>query len=575
MQSCDICRKRKVKCDRRTPCARCTRLRQPCTYTDILRKKGPKFVHSYPTIYTSTPTGLSTSTSTSTGTLASVSASASGSHETLPQLPMNATIEGLVREHGEFRRFDSGSGSGSGASAASGSDFDDELDLDLDLDLDLEFGEIPPEQRVQLQQEFGLGLNLHRSGGPGGGAVMGMEHTLALFVETLYPLYPVVDPRELRFGIHFEGAYGASRYALFCSICAAVHAHMVSKSPQNSDLEDGHGNGEQHRDICEQYLHAALQAREQPDSRHHNIQQPPQTCDIREQDREEIFIPFFLFLTYWNLRRIGHAWWYLRESIALLISHRLHRQDEYRDLDVREAEAREMIFWSLFIAERTFCLLHDKPITLRPWIDLPQLSDTSDPKIISEFTRQAALFRDLQVDLSGCRTAAGFVTPVTLSLATEEAHGHDDFNTGTGVSLPLPLAIQRLEYFVTREWLRAKVWRLGIPGTPQEKQSCEFVASRENTHWRLEEPMSFARTVLGHLQELLPFLQDCWSGILDQKLCDICECLCDIQPVMQTRLSEVVRGDFEQILRGLLDVLGPLRGRSAYLVDDALGKFSD
>ncbi|KAL4797918.1 hypothetical protein BDV19DRAFT_386956 [Aspergillus venezuelensis] len=401
MQSCDICRKRKVKCDRRTPCARCTRLRQPCTYTDILRKKGPKFVHSYPTIYTSTPAGLSTSasTSTSTGTLASVSASASGSSEALVQLPVNATIEGLIKEHREFRGFESGSGSGSGMSAASGSgsgsDFDDELelDLDLDLDLDLEFGDVPREQRVRIQQDFGFGLNTQRSDGVGGGTFVGMEGELSLFVETLYPLYPVVDPQELRFEIHFEGVYGASRYALFCSISAAVHAHLASKSSEASETDNEHGNGGRHRDICEQYLHAALQAREQSDS-------------------------------------------------------------------------------------RTFCFLHDKPITLRPWVTLPQLPNTPDKKLIAGFTRQATLFRNLQVDLSGRHTASRFATPVTLSLATEEANGHghghehDDFNpnASAGVPLPLPLAIQNLEYSVTREWLRAKVWRLGIPGAPQEQE---------------------------------------------------------------------------------------------------------
>ncbi|KAL4944191.1 hypothetical protein BDV06DRAFT_233784 [Aspergillus oleicola] len=560
MQSCDICRKRKVKCNRRTPCARCTRLSQPCTYTDILRKKGPKFVHSYPSIYTSTPISLSTSTSTSasTGTLAS----ASGSSEALTHIPMNANIEALIR-HADFQGFDSGSGSGT--SAASASDFDDELDLDLDLDLDFEFGEIPPDQRLQLEQGHGPQPTSGVTQDLGNGNAMRMEHTMSLYTETLYPLYPVVDIQEIRFGVQFNNGYGATRYALLCSICAAVHAHLASKEAENCDLEPEHSNGNEHRNTCEQYLHAALQAREQGDARHHNC----------HQHSQNIIIPFFLFLTYWNLGRVRHAWWYLRESVALLISGRLHREDEYRKLEVPEAEAKRFVFWSIFVAERTFCLLRDKPITLRPWISLPHLSSTQHQEILSGFIRQATLFRDLHVDLSGCRTAAGFATPVTFNLATEEAHGHDGFNPNTGLSLPLPLAIQRLEYSVTREWLQAKVWRLGIPGAPQEKQSSEFVASKENGHWRLEEPLHIIKAALGILREYSPFLQSCWSGILDQKLCDICECLCDVQPVMQTRLSGVAAVDLEQILRGLLEVLGTLEGRSAYLVVDALGKFSE
>lgn len=95
------------------------------------------------------------------------------------------------------------------------------------------------------------------------------------------------------------------------------------------------------------------------------------------------------------------------------------------------------------------------------------------------------------------------MTPITLSLATPETHGHKDAEAG--------IPSQRVELSVTREWLRAKIWKLGIPG---QRSSSEFVASKENPHWQFDEPLSIGRDILGELQGLSSVLQDNWSGIL-------------------------------------------------------------
>ncbi|KAL4787948.1 hypothetical protein BJX76DRAFT_345235 [Aspergillus varians] len=559
MQSCDICRKRKVKCDRRAPCARCRRLRQPCTYTDILRKKGPKFVHSYPRIYTSMPY---TNTPTSSETLAS--GSISNSNSALPLLS-RGELEELDLEMGMGMEYmDAGVGAGAHGTGTT-SEIDEELGgQDLGLDLGLNFEDISPAQ--QLQQGLGLdnldldpGLRAHahaHSYGWGeGDSSFGMNDTISLYVETLYPLFPVVDPREIqlgfRFGHGYSLAYGSSRYALPFSLCAAVHAHLAL-SLSSSEQELGYEHG--HERACERYLHDALQARaqcENPQIQYHSRHLLENSYD---RERNKILSSFFLFLTYWSLRRERRAWWYLRECIALLLSSRMHREDEYRELEPRETESRRIVFWAVFVAERTFCLLHDKPITLRPWIYLPSVSD--DEGVFPGFIRLLTLYLGVRVDLSGCWTAAGFVTPVTLSLATPAAHAHDDMDAG--------LPIQRLDLAITREWLRAKIWKLGIPG---QRSSLEFVASKENEHWRFDEPLSIGKATLGVLRGSSEVLRANWSRILDQKLCDIGECLCDIQPVMQTRRAG--ESDLDQILQGLLEVLSMVKGRSAYLLRHA------
>ncbi|OQD74723.1 hypothetical protein PENANT_c168G05363 [Penicillium antarcticum] len=46
-QACDNCRRRKIKCSRDLPCDKCQRLLLSCSYSDVLRRKGPKFRTSY------------------------------------------------------------------------------------------------------------------------------------------------------------------------------------------------------------------------------------------------------------------------------------------------------------------------------------------------------------------------------------------------------------------------------------------------------------------------------------------------------------------------------------------------
>ncbi|KAL4871082.1 hypothetical protein BDV12DRAFT_206925 [Aspergillus spectabilis] len=510
MQSCDICRKRKVRCDRRTPCARCRRLRQPCSYTDILRKKGPKFVHNYPSIYTSTPTSASAS-----GSGVSLRVYEREARSGIGEVDGMSGFEGM----GGISGIVTASGSGTGTGSEVGSELELEVEVDMGMDFD---GRISP---IQTQSQ---------------GPILDGD-ILSLYEESLYPLFPIVDLHEIRLGFQFGYNHGSTRYAMLCSISAAVHAHLASSSPEDEN---------EHEMACERFLRDAIHTRAQFDISvlhpHARGNDNGITCD-----REKMLSSFFLFMAYWYLRRERHAWWYLRECIALLFSSRLHREDEYRRIEPREAECRRMIFWGVFVTERIFCLLHDKPITLRPWIELPSLLNAlDDDSITSGFMRLVTLFRGVDVDLSGCWTAAGFMTPVTLSLATAFPAEYDDINAG--------LPIQRFDLAITREWLRAKMWKLGIP---QGRSSSEFVASNENAHWRLDEPLFIGKAILGILQSLSDVLGDGWSGILDQKLCDICECLYDIQPVMQTR-GRAGGFDLDQILRGLLEVLSGFRGRS-------------
>ncbi|KAL2864530.1 Zn(II)2Cys6 transcription factor [Aspergillus lucknowensis] len=503
MQACDICRKRKVKCDRHAPCSRCRRLRQQCTYTDILRKKGPKFVHRYPRICTPSVAYISTIAT-----------------ETQPpvyigtELAMNGFQSGVMHT-AMGTETETGTGAGDGS---------EELGLDLGL------------RSI---------TSVHHVRGPAQEDVLG---DLALYVKTQYPLLPVVDIRELR--LHPHSGRNPPKDAFLYSLRAAVRAHSslsLASSPSTSE----------HERACDRLLRGALLARAHCDV----SQVQSRSAHDAEDNRYKLLSSFFLFMTYWNLQREKNAWWYLRECVALLLSSRMHCEDEYRSLEPRETEYKRRVFWGVFIAERTFCLLYDKPITLRPWIEPPTLAGFFDQKgILPGFVRLVTLFRGVDVDLSGSWTAVGFVTPIALTLVTSPAADNDDDIEG-GVS------IQALNFAITREWLRAKIWKLGIP----RRRSSEFVASRANSIWRLDEPLFAGRAILEVLRSSQGVLEEAWCGILDQKLYDVCECLCDILPAMQAR-GQSEETEFDQVLRGLLEVLSVFPGRSASLLSHAYAR---
>ncbi|KAL4903171.1 hypothetical protein BDW74DRAFT_156762 [Aspergillus multicolor] len=510
------------------------------------------------------------------------------------------------------------SGSGTGTTSE-----DDELDLDLDF----EFDEISQAQQVQFQRAVDLGARMSLGFGMASGSSrrmeadvdlgVNMEESVSLYTEKLHSLLPVMDLGEVRRLLRFdEGSrsqkygygYDSTRYALVCSLCAATHAHLLSclgTSSDSSPAQTGHHLG--HEQACQRYLQSALQARGQSDYPSINLDSQQAECSNDRDNpiaRDKILTSFFLFTAYWNLNRERHAWWYLRECITLLLSARLHREDEYRKIEMHEAERRRLVFWGVFVAERTFCLLHNKPITLRPWIAPPglpsPLEEEESISAIPSFVGLVTLFRGLSVDLSGCWTAAGFVTPISLDLGLDVAtaaavtaassgamaHGHDYDDMGLEKEIGPGIPMQRLNHAITREWLRAKVWKLGISGPGQQQATPvpprEFVAAtgtgNGQAQWRLEEPLLIGEAILGALRRAggEEALRDNWSGILDAKLCDICECLCDIRPVMQTRaIPRVGAGDVQidvdQVQRGLLRILARLGGRSAYLLTSSVG----
>ncbi|KAL3442782.1 hypothetical protein BJX65DRAFT_312549 [Aspergillus insuetus] len=344
--------------------------------------------------------------------------------------------------------------------------------------------------------------------------------TLSVYIQRLYlsmPIFDVVDVQQNL--LQMPPNLPARRHALLLAIKAAAHAY----SRFSADHEEEYNK---------RILTDAIRASKQYDV-------------VEQEDNyslEGLLGSFFLFIACWNSNNQTSAWWYLRESIGLALARRLNQQVEYQKFTAQEGERKRRIFWTLIVAERTFCLMHDKPIMLQTNIVVPcSLSPRNGP--VSGLVCCATLFQRLVFDSSGCWTAGGFVTPITL-----RDYGDDEILSLDYQLVGHLLGIQRLEYLITLDWLRAKMWKLG---SPQLLSSSEFIASNGNPPWQLGQPLVIGSHVLEALQSSIDVLAFALSPVLDQKLHTICACIYEILPIMQT----IRPGVSGAILRGIWEAL--------------------
>lgn len=302
-QACDNCRRRKIKCSRELPCDKCQRLLLSCSYSDVLRRKGPKFRTLYPLapihplanqnenaqkqIYTEAAYGLSSPTS---------SAFAVNDAQYVPHDPLDYLSQLPPPE------------------LVSSPD-------STESTVESANGRLLPHARRLSPQILLAHVNV--------------------YLKYLFPIMPVVRGEELRLDSQRPEWLSPRRYAFLASLCAATHIQLkldgatpVPEHVRLQSLGDGHSlvSGEK-------LLFEAERAR--------------QECDVVEDiSIETLLTSFFLFASYGNMDKQNHAWFYLCQAISMAFTLGLQRESTYAGFDVEEAEERRRVFWLLFITER-------------------------------------------------------------------------------------------------------------------------------------------------------------------------------------------------------------------------------
>ena len=80
---------------------------------------------------------------------------------------------------------------------------------------------------------------------------------------------------------------------------------------------------------------------------------------------------FWLSTSFFEINQSRKSWFYLREALTLAIDLRLHQDASYNGLPAEEVLCRQRVFWILFVTERSFAILRNKPLTLRKTPSLP------------------------------------------------------------------------------------------------------------------------------------------------------------------------------------------------------------
>ncbi|KAM0327499.1 hypothetical protein ACHAQA_005787 [Verticillium albo-atrum] len=196
---------------------------------------------------------------------------------------------------------------------------------------------------------------------------------------------------------------------------------------------------------------------------------------------------FFLYAVFFCMDKDNAAWYYLRESITILQTLRLHEEVTYDNADdpLFATYGRRM-FWVLFITERAYALQRNRPITLQDTLRLPLIdSSCSDAEILLGFLDLVALFRHFDADFIATWNSATQSDAADLErLSTLQSLLK---YTLPNVSNYSP--IQQADLLVSRQWLKIIVWKLCV------SRSILSIANSEDV-MSLHYPATIARDVV-------------------------------------------------------------------------------
>ncbi|GMG34890.1 unnamed protein product [Aspergillus oryzae var. brunneus] len=321
-QACDNCRRRKIKCSRELPCDKCQRLLLSCSYSDVLRRKGPKFRTLYP--------------------LAPI--------HPLASRPRPLTKEWLPPNPGACHLASPTSPPSTVADAQY-----------LHPDFSESFTRLPPPDLVSSPDSTNSLFDSSTIGALPAPRRLSTPNLLAhvnVFLKYLFPIMPVVRQDQLQQDCHQPERLSPQRYAFIAALCAATHIQLkldgAAPGPEAASARaslDGHPmlSGEE-------LLAEAVRARKE-----YNV--------VDEINMENLLTSFFLFAAYGNLDRQDQAWFYLCQTTSMVFTLGLQRESTYSKLSVEEAEEKRRVLCS------------DDPILAYGFINLINVFEKLSPNL--------------------------------------------------------------------------------------------------------------------------------------------------------------------------------------------------
>ncbi|KAL4937205.1 hypothetical protein BDV06DRAFT_78298 [Aspergillus oleicola] len=515
-QACDNCRRRKIKCSRELPCDKCQRLLLSCSYSDVLRRKGPKFRTLYP--------------------LAPIHPLVARQRQLLQCEPQRFPAEGEW-----FADPTSYPMEGSPASPP----FTTEEPQYLAPELRQPYGQLP----LELSSPDSL-----KSISESPTAVLFPSPRILtpsvllahvnVYLKYMFPIMPVVQREELQQDCHQPERLSPQRYAFLASLCAATHIQLkldgATPVADTSHLQTGVDGGLM---SGEELLAEAVRARKD--------------CDpIEDMNIESLLTSFFLFASYGNLDRQDYAWFYLCQATSMVFTLGLHREPTYSELPIEEAEQRRRVFWLLFITERGYALQQAKPVMLRNSIHKPQVLCSDDPILAYGFINLINVFESLSVNLYDWISAGGRDGPSDMPPTSAI-----QASLSKPISLEGVSEIQKVDILITQQWLQAMMWKLSMARASQP-------GSRNETVLPFHLPVLVGKAVLSVIAEASQGAVDAHGIGMEQKLFDLGVSVADVSRSLSTKAANNLAEstvDPRELLWGILSTLSRIRGSQSYL----------
>jgi hypothetical protein len=251
-------------------------------------------------------------------------------------------------------------------------------------------------------------------------------------------------------------------------------------------------------------------------------------CNLAEhQSLTHTQTSFFLFSAFFCMGKDNAAWFYLRESITMLQTLRLHEETTYIELgDPILATYSRRMFWVLYITERAYALQRHRPLTLQNTLDLPGVNAmTPDAEILPGFLDLISLFRHF--DIGFIETWNSATLPHSAASNSEPLSRLQDVLKYALPSVSNYSKMQQADLLISRQWLKVMVWKLCVSKTFLSSAGSEDSMS-------LHYPVTIARDAV-LVSRLLPAraLEANGVGILE-KMFDIGCSLADLLSLTPT-----------------------------------------
>ncbi|KPM39685.1 hypothetical protein AK830_g6887 [Neonectria ditissima] len=266
--------------------------------------------------------------------------------------------------------------------------------------------------------------------------VEGLPHLISIldtYAERLFPIWPIVDATYLKGKLLETPSQVNATRRLANAVALAAVAQLRLETPWQPSVEQAEASG------------------------------LGEKLDLLDALR----ISFFLHIYHENAVPGGtKSLVYLREAITQAQILRLDRESTYATLSEADQQVSRRVLWLLFVTERGVALLHKLPIVLKPNILFPWFGGVDDQaQVLPAFLKLVHLFwvfdqsgifeilRNADSDVPNMATVAQSCLEL-LQQKLLDSVGDDDWGPINDV--------QRADMFVTRQWMRAVLWRAAL-----------------------------------------------------------------------------------------------------------------